>query len=294
MKRREFLAASSALAIAPLLGVSGCTTRNGAILGEQQQRHHLRYGFTLENASDRALVNSTLWCYAPVRNTGSQRLTKLAISIPAQEETDAYGNTLIQVVLPYMAPYSALLVNIEAELELLDTPAMMALERHEEFMSAEEFIESENPSLVALAGQLKADSPLKTAKAIYEWVKSEVHYAGFIADDLGALRAFQERRGDCTEYAYLVCALARANGIPARAVGGYVVKQNTILRAEDYHNWAELYIDHKWQLIDAQKQKFMPAVNSYVAFEVVSARNANNMKGAHRYRGDGGIRISMN
>lgn len=294
MNRRDFLAASSALAIAPLLGMSGCTTRGGsAATGQHQQRHHVRYGFTLENSSGSPLVNQTLWFYAPIRKTGAQRLTKLAISMPTQELSDTYGNTIIQVVVPAMAPYSTQLVNVEAELELLDVPAAVALERRSEYLGAEPFIESDDPALTALAGQLKTDSPVKTAQAIYDWVKSEVRYAGYIADDRGALRAYKERRGDCTEYAYLVCALARANGIPARAVGGYVVRQNTILQAEAYHNWAELYIDNKWQLVDAQKQQFMPAKNTYVAFEIIASRNINNLKGAHRYRVEGALRVSM-
>lgn len=294
MNRRGFLAASSALAMAPLLVISGCAIKGGsASAGQNQQRHRLRYGFTLENPGGSPLVNQMLWFYAPIRKTSAQRLAKLTVSVPVTERSDAYGNTFIQVAVPALAPYSTQLVNVEAELEMQDVPAVVALERRAEFTSAEAFIESDDPALVALARQLATDHSLKTARAVYDWVKSEVRYAGFIADDLGARRAFKERRGDCTEYAYLVCALARANGIPARAVGGYMVRQNTLLQAGDYHNWAELYIDNKWQVVDAQKQQFMPAQNNYVAFEIIASRNINSLKGAHRYRVEGEMRVSM-
>lgn len=293
MNRRDFLAASSALAIAPLIGMSGCTTSGGSASTSQQQRNHLRYGFTLENPGGIPLVNQVLWFYAPVRKMSAQRLAKLIVSMPVTETSDAYGNTLIQVVVPVLAPYSTQLVSIEAELEMQDVPAAVAIDRRTEFTSAEAFIESDAPELAMLARQLATGHPQKTARAIYEWVKSEVRYAGFIADDMGALRAFKERSGDCTEYTYLVCALARANGIPARAIGGYVVRQNTLLQATDYHNWAELYIDNTWRIVDAQKQQFMPAKNNYVAFEIVASRNINSLKGAHRYRVEGEMRVSM-
>lgn len=44
---------------------------------------------------------------------------------------------------------------------------------------------------------------------------------------------------------YLSMALARANGIPARGIAGYVYGGNAVLHPEDNHNWAEFYLDNK-------------------------------------------------
>lgn len=293
MNRRGFLAGASALAMAPFFSLAGCAGSGGARIASPDRLHHLRYGFTLENPGSSTLANQTLWCYAPVRASGAQRLTRLSVSLPYRELADGYGHTILQVTIPAMAPYATQLVRVEADLELLDRPQERTLEHADELISSAPHIESTAPEVVALAAILKAKDAYVSARAIYDWVKSEVRYSGFMADDLGALYALRERRGDCTEYAYLVCALARACGIPARIVGGYVVQQNTILRAEDYHNWAEVFIEGRWWLVDAQKQQFMPTRNSYVVFEVISPRNGNSLKGAHRYRMEGTLRASM-
>ena len=59
---------------------------------------------------------------------------------------------------------------------------------------------------------------------------------------VGALYAFKERRGDCTEYMSLATAVFRVNNVPARAVAGFVVEEGSaVLSSGDYHNWTEFY-----------------------------------------------------
>jgi transglutaminase-like putative cysteine protease len=59
-----------------------------------------------------------------------------------------------------------------------------------------------------------------------------------VEDD--ALKVLQQRSGVCQDFAHLVMALARAAGVPARYVSGYV--QPTEGRAEASHAWADLYL----------------------------------------------------
>jgi transglutaminase-like putative cysteine protease len=115
-------------------------------------------------------------------------------------------------------------------------------------------------------------------------------YAGYLADDYGALYALTNRRGDCTEYAYLATALARASSIPARMVGGYVTDRDITPRAGDYHNWAELYIDGSWRLLDAQKGNWLQPIDQYVAFRYHRVEMPNPLGTAHRFRIEGGLR----
>ncbi|MCC2636490.1 MAG: hypothetical protein K0Q68_209 [Moraxellaceae bacterium] len=295
MNRRQFLASGCALATVSLLGVSGCSSqslrRTGGTDG-QGRPNVLRYGFTLENPGGTPLLNQALWFYVPLRQTGRQRLHSLSVSRSFSELADGLGNSIVRIDVPQLPPFSSLVVGISAELEMLDQRRPEPIGKMD-FLKPEPMVESDAPEIAAQAAKLMGSSPLETAKGIYEWVRDEMRYSGFVADDLGSLRALRERRGDCTEYAYLVCALARACGIPARPVGGYVVGQNTILKAEEYHNWAELHIDGRWEVVDAQKQQFLPARNHYAAFEVISAHNSNQMKGAHRYRVQGDMRVRM-
>jgi transglutaminase/protease-like cytokinesis protein 3 len=117
--------------------------------------------------------------------------------------------------------------------------------------------------------------------------------AGYVADDRGALQALIERKGDCTEYAYLAAALARACGIPARMVGGYVTDRNSAPRPEDYHNWAEVHIGGAWRLLDAQKQHWMAPTAQYVAFRFYRAESINPLGSAHRFRVEGDLEVRL-
>ncbi|MFC5473796.1 transglutaminase-like domain-containing protein [Paraherbaspirillum soli] len=119
------------------------------------------------------------------------------------------------------------------------------------------------------------------------------HYAGYIADDLWALWALLQRSGDCTEYAYLAVALARANGIPARMVGGYVTDRNIAPRAEEYHNWAELYVDGAWRLLDAQKENWLAPVQQYIAFRFYRDSVINPVGLAHRFNVSGEMQVRL-
>ena len=118
-------------------------------------------------------------------------------------------------------------------------------------------------------------------------------YAGYLADDLGALSALEHRRGDCTEYADLVVALARANGIPARMVGGYVTDRDCGPRPQDYHNWAELYHEGAWRVVDAQKGICLEQGSQYVAFRIYRDAPINAVGLAHRYRLQGELQVTF-
>jgi transglutaminase-like putative cysteine protease len=64
----------------------------------------------------------------------------------------------------------------------------------------------------------------------------------------GALWAYLNGRGDCSEYTDLLITLARASGIPARAVYGWGYYEEENLRG---HAWVELYLPGAgWQPFD--------------------------------------------
>lgn len=56
--------------------------------------------------------------------------------------------------------------------------------------------------------------------------------------------------GDCTEHAILFVALARANGIPAREVGGLMYVQGLLSGSFAWHAWAEVYTGKRWVGVD--------------------------------------------
>lgn len=83
--------------------------------------------------------------------------------------------------------------------------------------------------------------------AMRDWVAGTLRYVPG-ASDAGttALDTFITRQGVCRDYAHLLCALARAGGVPARYVSGY----SPGVSPPDFHACVEVWLDGGWHLVD--------------------------------------------
>jgi len=70
--------------------------------------------------------------------------------------------------------------------------------------------------------------------------------------------AFDTRSGDCTEFAILPAAAARADGIPARVVGGMAYPSHFIRRSHAFapHMWVQIWNGKRWVSYDAALGRF--------------------------------------
>lgn len=116
------------------------------------------------------------------------------------------------------------------------------------------------PSVERLTGLVFPDEsendPLRIGKILENFVHKNIKPG----DDATAFASASETavslRGDCTEYAVLLAAMARAKGIPSRVVLGLVYTQLATpdrqkSGAMAFHMWTELYIDGAWIPFDA-------------------------------------------
>ena len=143
----------------------------------------------------------------------------------------------------------------------------------------------DHEDIIAIADRLSRNVTVNDfVQKAYLWVRQYLEYAGFIAEDQGALSALKTRRGDCSEYAYLMAAISRAAGVPARVMGGFVIPHSALLKAAEYHNWTEVYVDGRWSVVDAQKGVLMRVTGDYLATRVVFRNGENNTtKFFHRF-----------
>jgi transglutaminase-like putative cysteine protease len=121
------------------------------------------------------------------------------------------------------------------------------------------FIESDAPAIVSLARELAPPGPAyERAHAFYEFVLKRLTYV--VQDQtLGALGALANpRQADCTEFASLFIALARASDIPARPVFGYLFEP-TKSRYDISHLWAEFWDPERgWVTADPTNGSLAP------------------------------------
>jgi transglutaminase-like putative cysteine protease len=83
--------------------------------------------------------------------------------------------------------------------------------------------------------------------AILDWIHRNVDYvAGVSNAETSAERTFVDRGGVCRDFTHLGITLARALGVPARAVSAYALQ----LDPPDFHAIFEVYIAKGWWLID--------------------------------------------
>ena len=83
--------------------------------------------------------------------------------------------------------------------------------------------------------------------AILDWLHAKIDYVHGVSDaETTAERTFVDRAGVCRDFTHLGITLARASGIPARAVAAYALA----LEPADFHAVMEVYLDGSWWLID--------------------------------------------
>ncbi|NVM17143.1 MAG: transglutaminase domain-containing protein [Candidatus Lokiarchaeota archaeon] len=92
--------------------------------------------------------------------------------------------------------------------------------------NSENFYDINDPDLIAASNQIvnPSDNPLEKARKICANVSKYLAYdATLPPQEKGASWAFDNERGDCSEYSTLMITLLRIQGIPARKVTGFLL-----------------------------------------------------------------------
>lgn len=299
LARLGAIGASAVLAPAgSLVAALGHACAQAADLGEPALLRRLRFDIQCHNPTGNPLAAQPLWAYGPVSRTGHQALAEVSSSWPVTQQTDALGNTVLHWQTPPLPPHGLRTIRLDVAVHMARQPVPQPVEPGA-WLQAERHTECDDPAIVALAAELRQGHPpahpqgdaRASVQAIYDWVRTHLNYAGYLPNDLGAAHALRERSGDCTEYAYLVVALCRAMGLPARALGGFVVEQDDAPASVAYHNWAEVHVDGAWRLVDAQKEALFDGGERYVALRLIRDQALSPMGLAHRFVTDGPAQI---
>lgn len=257
----------------------------------------LRYSFTLRNTTARPISKVEFLTLAPVPRTSHQWLEKLTATHPYRTSRDSLGNELLHFELDTLPPYASRIISITADLKMAEGGVEVSGDDVARFTRPERYIESSDPRVSAIARTLREPSALGSVRRAYDWVTANVQPSDYVPDDRGALYLLEQRQGDCTEFAYLVAALSRANQVPARPMGGYVLQGNAIVGPADYHNWAEVLIDGRWLIVDAHGKSFAEHQADYVAMRIITAGAAGDESAVvfNRYEiRTPGVDVSMN
>lgn len=135
------------------------------------------------------------------------------------------------------------------------------------YLEPNAYVQSDDPAIRAAARQIVGDEKdlVRAAVRLQEWVARNMTF------DTGIVLApstevFRDRRGTCAGYAMLLTALARAAGIPARYVLGYVYVDGIF----GGHAWTEVLAGDTWVPLDAAIVADGPADAARFAFQDTS------------------------
>jgi transglutaminase-like putative cysteine protease len=286
LRRRAYLQRCVAMMAMPL-AMPARLLAEAQAPGEPAARpRHLRYAIIAQNQSAGALERASVLVHAPVQQTSTQRVEALRATRPTVVESDAFGNQMLRVDLDAMAPYSTAVVSIDADLLVFDDPKAETLSPlvRQSFTSPEHNIESTHPRVQALAASLRTDDPVRTARNAFDWMRRHLRAYEYRTQVRGALATFEQGGGSCVDYACLHAALMRASAIPARAVGGYIAAESAVLRAYDYHYWAEFMANGAWRLADAHQGRFTREPGRYVAMRIITSAAPSRLGENGRFR----------
>jgi transglutaminase-like putative cysteine protease len=123
------------------------------------------------------------------------------------------------------------------------------------YLRANAWVRSEDPEVRRIAAKAgSSDKPLtarmtKLESLVRQNMHRDADYVGY-ADAVEALRT---GKGDCTEFAVLLAALARAQGIPARVVVGMAYSARFTGNKDRFnpHAWVQVYDGRRWLSYDA-------------------------------------------
>jgi hypothetical protein len=122
------------------------------------------------------------------------------------------------------------------------------------------WLQSDAPAIRRLAVKAVrgARDDLQRMRRLRQFVSGYINEHGLDVGYASALEVLDSREGDCTEYAVLLAAMARAQGIPARVVSGMVYADRFAGRERQFipHEWVQAWVGGRWQSFDAALRHF--------------------------------------
>ena len=125
---------------------------------------------------------------------------------------------------------------------------------------ANPWVQSDAPDIVALAKQVTASArnDLGRMRSLRSFVTGYIQSSDLDVGYASALETLRTRRGDCTEHAVLLAALARASGVPTRIVTGLVYTERYAGASHVFvpHTWVQAWLGDRWTSFDSAEVRF--------------------------------------
>ncbi|RLD04451.1 MAG: hypothetical protein DRI32_05620 [Chloroflexi bacterium] len=271
--------------------------------------YHIKEEISLVNHGKKTPDQQNLWValiqsISPYQEVRSRKISPDNYTLL----TDEYGNEYAEFNFANHPPNTTIKVEIEYEIavnEIFYDLSNCEGELIDGYISPELHIESANPQIVKIAKNLSPNGTIcEQARAFYDYVGDNLHYT-HNRNDWGAQATLGFMGSDCTEYASLLIALSRADGIPARYFEGILyLDEKTSDIAYTQHAWLDLYLPGVgWAAMDPTLGRMETNRDHYFAHYtpdhiiVTEGRNPSTLRGSsyitHLYWPGNSTKISI-
>jgi hypothetical protein len=144
-------------------------------------------------------------------------------------------------------------------------PVPLSAEERARSLESDERVTARDAPIRAAASKALRSRSKPDLVALTRWVHRKVAYS-LDFNPWSASQVLAKGRGDCSEAALLLVALARAAGLPAREVTGLVLAEGEPA-GFGYHAWAEVYVDGRWTPVDPTWDE-VPINPTHIRFEL--------------------------
>jgi transglutaminase-like putative cysteine protease len=227
-------------------------------------RHETRYHY------ERPVKYSVQSLHLTPRRDLSQRALSWNIVAPGRrlEQIDAYGN--ISHLLTIEEPHREIRIVVHGVVETADADARLddgPLSPLAYLAPTQLTLPNDDLKAFAQGALAQVTEPRQRAQALADAVYGAVRYRSGTSDvqDSAAV-AFKSGEGVCQDHAHVFIASARAVGMPARYVSGYLYTADAKEAAS--HAWVDVWLGAEigWQSIDVTHKR--PAVRTYCRLAV--------------------------
>jgi transglutaminase-like putative cysteine protease len=237
-----------------------------------QQEYVVRQQLTLVNDGPGVPEKQNIWValirdFAPYQEVSSMEISPGDYQLV----TDEYGNQYAEFDFSKQAAGTSKSILIDYRVrvyELIYDLADCEGELIDAYTQPELHIEADNPQIISLSNELARGrkTACEQVRAFYDYTGDELVY-GDNGENWGAQAALGPMGADCTEYASLLAALSRAQGIPARYFEGlryFDRGEGAIERIE--HAWIDVYLPGLgWVALDPTLGRSMLKRDTYFA-----------------------------
>ena len=201
-----------------------------------------KYFVTVRNCKNAVLKVSV---YLPDDIYGKQTVRDINFSPAPKNIISENGNKIANFEIDNPDKQTLIEITGQVEVKTYDfesasqNPIADELSEYErkKYLSPEPFIESDDSNIVKVAEKLRDIDEVHTVNNIYTFVQRNMRYTNK-KETIGAKGMLKKQKGKCTDYAMLMVALCRANGIPARIVSGRIIDDNS-----QNHTWVEVWFE---------------------------------------------------